>query len=82
MINLKIVKLILFFGVLGVGMLAGFSIGYDHGATDATSRARIAAVKLYDNFRANTAKGRIFSLWNYEVIPMSDKEVKICANEK
>ena len=82
MVNWKIVKLVLFLGVLGVGMLAGFSIGYDHGAMDASSRARVSALKLYDNFKANAKKGRIFSIWDYEVIPVAGKSVKVCANEK
>ncbi|MDA8389023.1 MAG: hypothetical protein M0Z58_10245 [Nitrospiraceae bacterium] len=82
MINMKSVKLVLFFGVLGVGMLAGFSIGYDHGVMDASSRAHAAALKFYDNFKVNTEKGRVFSLWDYEVIPIPGKAVKICASGK
>lgn len=82
MVNMRIVKLVLFFGVLGVGMLTGFSIGYDHGATDASSRARASALRFYDNFKANAEKGRIFSLWGYKVIPLAGKSIKVCENEK
>ncbi len=81
MINARFVRLFLFFGVLAVGMLAGFSIGYDHGAIDARSRAHLAALKFYNDFKANTENGHIFSLWDFKVMPLGDKRVKICGDD-
>ena len=57
--NMKLARLILFFGVLAVGMLAGFSIGYDHGMREALSRTRAASSRLHNDFRAKAADGNI-----------------------
>ncbi len=81
MINMKFVRLVLFFGVLAVGMLAGFSIGYDHGTMEAKGRARTAALRFYNEFKANTQRGHIFSLWDFKVMPLGDKRVRVCGNE-
>ena len=82
MVNMRFIRLVLFFGVLTVGMLAGFSIGYNSGSTAARSSARAAAMKFYDEFKANTAKGHIFSLWDFKVMPLGGKSVRICGNNR
>ncbi len=76
--NMKLVRVVLFFGVLAVGMLAGFSIGYDHGVREAESRARIASARFFNDFKAKVAEGGIFALAGIKILPMGARQAKVC----
>ncbi len=78
--SMKLARLVLFFGVLTVGILTGFSIGYDHGMRAAESRARSASARFYNDFRTKVAEGGIFALWGVKIMPMGGKQAKICGN--
>ncbi|MDA8085896.1 MAG: hypothetical protein M0Z75_04275 [Nitrospiraceae bacterium] len=79
--NMKLARLVLFFGVLAIGILTGFSIGYDHGMRAAESRARTASARFYHDFKAKVAEGNIFALCGVKIMPMSRKQAKICGNK-
>ena len=78
--NMKLVRLVLFFGVLAIGILTGLSIGYDHGMRAAESRARTASARFYHDFKAKVAEGNIFALGGVKIMPMGHKQAKICGN--
>lgn len=74
----SMVRVILFFGVLAVGMLTGFSIGYDHGMREAESRARIASARFFNDFKAKVAEGDIFAMAGIKILPMGSRQAKVC----
>ena len=78
--NMKLIRLVLFFGVLTVGILIGFSIGYDHGMRKAEFSARTASLKFYKDFKARIAEGNIFALGDVKIMPMGQKQAGICGN--